>query len=117
MGDRALVVFKTKDNDVSPVVYLHWHGHCVGDWIAELKTLMQGRDGDVGYAAARFVGICHGKITGNSSLGIIDDGRSVVKDPEKHSHGDHGVIIVSADDFSFEQFGEYPGCKLGGRSN
>jgi hypothetical protein len=118
MGDRALIVFTDKSKeDCSPVIYLHSDGYKVGDWIAELKTLMQGREGDVSYAAARFVGICHSHIPGNTSLGMWDGGEDVIKDPKGSGHGDHGVIIVNASDFTFEQFGAYSSCKLEGRAN
>ena len=103
MGDRAVVVFKTDDNDVSPAVYLHWNGSDVADWLKELATLMGDRKDDVGYAAARFCGICHSHISGELGLGLLDDGRSFVADPKGTSHGDQGVFIVNCKDYSFEQ--------------
>ena len=103
MGDRAIVVFKG-DDEISPAIYLHWHGTNVGEWIAELAKLMGDRKGDVGYAAARFCGICHSHIDGNLSVGLIDDGKRFVDDPKGMSHGDNGVFIVDCRDFTFKQF-------------
>lgn len=111
MGDRALVVFK-HNGEFSPVVYLHWHGHKVAEWISELKQYMRGREGDLSYVAARFVGICHQHIDGNLSLGIMDGGAEMAANPKESSHGDHGFIIVDAATFEFEQHGHYPNCKL-----
>jgi hypothetical protein len=69
MGDRASVIFFDKVQ-VSPVIYLHWHGSRVPDWIEELRCLMAERLWDAPYAAARFVGVCHNHIPGNLSLAI-----------------------------------------------
>jgi hypothetical protein len=53
MGDRALVIF-TDGKEVSPVIYLHWHGSRVPELLAQLKLLMASRGADASYAAARF---------------------------------------------------------------
>lgn len=116
MGDRCLVVFtNTKRDEISPVIYLHWHGHKVADWLKEWRSYMEGRMGDVQYGAARFVGICHTHIEGNLSLGIWQGGNEALADPEGYSHGDHGVVIVNADDGTFTQHGQ--ACDLEGRAN
>lgn len=70
MGDRALVQFKD-NNEVSPVVYLHWDGSEVKDWLQELRELMGDRFSDVSYTCARFIGVCHSHIKGNLSLGVF----------------------------------------------
>lgn len=72
MGDRALVVFMDPDtNELSPVTYLHWSGSAVPELIESLRTFMAGREGDLSYTAARFVGLCHDRLKGsNTSLGI-----------------------------------------------
>lgn len=116
MGDRAVVVF-TDGDIVSPGIYLHWHGSSVGEWIGELAKLMGTRQGDVSYAAARFAGLCHQKIEGNTSLGLLSVPDTILTNPAEESHGDHGVIIVNANDFSFKQYGEFDSCRLAGRSN
>ena len=60
MGNRALVIFTDGDR-VSPVVYLHWCGDKVPAWLDDLKQLMHGREGDVDYSCARFIGLCHNR--------------------------------------------------------
>ena len=98
---------------LSPVTYLHWHGHLVGSLLGDLYERMEGRRGDLTYVAARFVGLCHEKIEGNLSLGMWN-----APTPEDlfertseygwtYSHGDAGVFIV---DCAFKQvvmFGGY----------
>ena len=72
MGDRARIVFFDSHLE-SQTVYLHWHGTQVPAWLCDLKQRMHGRFSDAQYAAARFVGICHSKIEGNLSLGILSN--------------------------------------------
>lgn len=105
MGDRASVIFFDKFQ-VSPVIYLHWHGSRVPDWIEELRCLMAERLWDAPYAAARFVGVCHNHIPGNLSLAIRSSNLSLsdLKRPymlEHHSPGDAGLVIVNAGDFTW----------------
>ena len=78
MGERALVVFANGE-EVSPAVYLHWHGEVVPQLLKLAAAVMAGdpnsyqnppRIGDVSYSAARFVGVCHDNIDGNLSLGL-----------------------------------------------
>lgn len=109
MGDRALVQFVSKDKngkpvEFSPAVYLHWHGGRVPEFIRECAALMQGREGDVEYSAARFVGICHGAIAGNLSLGIQRAQRVLTK---SDSQGDAGCFIVDCGSWQVEAFGGY----------
>lgn len=119
MGDRALVVFEVNDS-VSPVVYLHWSGSRVPELIEELKELMQGREGDLSYTVARFIGICHSHIGGNLSLGVwnlpVDlliavqtrrASSAAEREMEEYSHGDAGLVIVNATDFTWQAYGGY----------
>jgi hypothetical protein len=112
MGDRALVIVHNKGKtEYSPVLYLHWHAPQVQNYVNRLKEVMQGRTDDVSYAFARLVGIAHNDVDGNLSLGVWDKG-SDFKDDEKYlkelSHGDGGVYLVDASDFSIRAgFGGY----------
>lgn len=104
MGNRALVVFHDGE-DVSPVIYLHWGGSTVKDRLRECRELMRGRDGDVPYAAARFVGLCHAADPkSNLSLGIWNvpgKGRSAESRLRGiESHGDAGVFEVDVRDWT-----------------
>lgn len=103
MGDRALIQF-TDGAEVSPVIYLHWHGSIVRSLINETRELMQSRGSDLTYAAARFVGIAHSHIPGNLSLGMWNLDRRLTADD---SHGDFGCAIVDVRDWSVECFGGY----------
>lgn len=105
MGDRALVIFHDKaKNEYSPVVYLHWSGGKVKNYIQELKVLMGDRVDDVDYATARFIGICHSHNEGNLSLGVSNLPKGF-SDCDAFlgnmSHGDRGVFMVDVSDFSF----------------
>ena len=103
MGDRALVQF-TDGDEVSPVIYLHWSGSEVAGYLKELAELMRGREGDVNYAAARFVGICHNHIEGNLSLGMWNQVEKLTADD---SHGDAGCFVVNVDTWNIEAMGGY----------
>lgn len=111
MGDRAFVIFRDKYR-ISPGVYLHWHGDAVPEILRELAEYMQGRHGDAQYAAARYTGICHRRISGNLSLGIVpnslrhaDLGDASVL--EAMSPGNAGVVVVDTDDFTWKAHGGY----------
>jgi hypothetical protein len=111
MGDRALVIFHDKYR-ISPSLYLHWHGDQVPALLAELAEYMQGRYGDALYAAARFTGLCHRRISGNLSLGIMSnqlrhadlDGAAVL---EAMTPGNAGVVAVDTGDFTWKAYGGY----------
>jgi hypothetical protein len=111
MSNRALVIFHDKYR-ISPTVYLHWHGGEVPEMLRELAEYMTGRYGDAEYAAARFSGICHQRITGNLSLGIVAND---LRHAELHeaatlaamSHGDAGVVVVDTRDFTWKAYGGY----------
>ncbi|MBY0460510.1 MAG: hypothetical protein K2V38_24610 [Gemmataceae bacterium] len=111
MGDRACVLF-FDGTAVSPTVYLHWHGRAVPARLAELKTLMHGRNHDAAYAAARFVGICHAHIGGNLSLGVTSN-RLVPADLRNPaalaalSPGNAGLVLVDTTDFTWRAVGGY----------
>jgi hypothetical protein len=111
VGDRALVIFHDKaKKDYSPVVYLHWHGSDVGNLLKQLKALMAGRLDDVAYTVARFVGLAHEAIPGNLSVGIFEKHKDFLDQPEylaDFSHGDAGVFMVDASDFSCRCYGGY----------
>ncbi len=118
MGDRALIIFHD-DEKVSPTVYLHWSGSHVPELLGELKDRMKGREGDLAYAAARFVGICHEHIDGNLSLGVSSNkfGVNDLLDRElmkATSHGDAGVVIVNVEDFTWKAHGGYLASHSGG---
>jgi len=121
MGDRALVIFVSKDrSEVSPVVYSHWQGESIPQFIEDLKVYMGERKDDVQYATARFIGLLHASVD-DSPLGLgvwntPDNIKEAAKNLElissintleEYSHGDAGVIIVKAFDFSWRAFGGY----------
>ena len=109
MGNRACVVFFDLMY-VSPTVYLHWHGDAVPAWLDQLKVRMEGRFSDAGYAAARFIGICHANIDGNLSLGVSSNSLSLedVTLPTRMEHespGNAGIVVVDTSDFSWKAYG------------
>jgi hypothetical protein len=119
MGNRALVIF-TDGERVSPVVYLHWCGDKVPTWLNDLKELMRGREGDVDYSCARFIGLCHSQIAGNQSLGVWNVPppieRAVRAFPctdrsreqlAAYGHGNAGVVIVNVRDYGWQACGGY----------
>ena len=119
MGDRAIVIFYDRDR-VSPVVYLHCNGEHVPAWLNELREVMRGREDDAGYGCARFIGLCHTKIEGPLSLGtwnlparLAKSVASPDREPERaralarYSHGDAGVVLVNAADYTWRAYGGY----------
>ncbi|MGO9468048.1 MAG: hypothetical protein ACLQVF_28275 [Isosphaeraceae bacterium] len=111
MGNRALVIFHDQHR-ISPTVYLHWHGSEVPELVRELAEYMQGRHGDAEYAAARFTGLCHQRIQGNVSLGIMANSlrREDLQNTavlEEMSHGNAGVVVVDTGDFTWKAYGGY----------
>jgi hypothetical protein len=111
MGDRACIVFYDS-RSVSPTVYLHWHGEYVPAWLERLKRRMNGRFDDAGYAAARFIGICHEQIAGNLSLGVLQntlthaDVRYEAR-MDDHSPGNAGLVVVDTREFTWKAYGGY----------
>jgi hypothetical protein len=104
-----MAVTNSKREQFSPVVYLHWGGSDVPHILCALRERMQGRNNDIGYAAARLVGICHERIDGNVSLGLFEfpkDGLAGYLDSE-FSHGDAGVILVECDTWIAEAWNGY----------
>ena len=107
MGDRVIfqIISKNDPKDFSPAVYCHWAGDRAPEIVRSLKERMQGRGGDVDYAAARLVQICTANDTGNLSFGIYNVDHRLT---EKDSHGDAGVILIDcADGFRCEIFDSY----------
>ncbi|MBS0263109.1 MAG: hypothetical protein JSS02_14290 [Planctomycetes bacterium] len=120
MGDRACVIFFDATH-VSPTVYLHWHGDSVPAWLDELKARMTGSYCDAQYAAARFVGLCHERISGNLSLGIWSNSLTLkeLRDPIRmgeESPGNAGVVIVDTSDFTWKAYAGYLEANDGRRS-
>lgn len=125
MGDRALIIFiDLDDRKVSPTVYLHWSGSHVPELLDEHRALMKGRFGDLEYAAARFVGVCHSHLDGNLSLGMWNTKPEIeaaalcvmggagevpaaVEALDEYSHDDAGVVIVNVDNMTWKAFGGY----------
>jgi hypothetical protein len=121
MGNRAVVVF-SDGKECSPQVYLHWGGSSVPALLAKTRERMQGREGDLSYTAARFVGIAHEGSPGNLSLGIgnlapgLEDSLAArargVDSSERPliCPGDAGVFLVHVADWSVRRlsgsFGE-----------
>ena len=111
MGDRACVIFHDTYG-ISPTAYLHWHGDQVPEILRELAGYMTGRYGDAEYAAARFVGLCHRRIGGTLSLGIMRNDLCLadLADAaalEALSPGDAGLVAVDTGDFTWTAHGGY----------
>lgn len=110
MGNRVVVVFTDGKGEYSPCVYLHWHTAKLEEFLIAWRERMKGRDGDVQYGAARFVGVCHERIAGNLSLGIWDSrittelalGAFGALDAALRAHdpGDAGVVVVNVTDYT-----------------
>lgn len=111
MGDRALIIFHdAKRTAYSPVVYLHWNGGEVGQYLEAIKQRMGDRKNDVDYAAARFVGLAHEAIAGALSLGIFEkaaDFKDEARYLKKISHGDAGVFLVDCNSWGVRCYGGY----------
>lgn len=98
MGNRAEIIFHDADS-YSPTVYLHWNGSDVPNLLAKLRATMVGRGGDIHYAPARFVGICHETVPGNLSLGIentegVPDIDAPAAEWAGRGPGDAGIFLV-----------------------
>ncbi len=115
MGDRAVIIF-TDGTEISPVIYLHWHGSNVPALLEQHKELMASCGADLQYAAARFVGIVHATMPDeNVSLGMWSaeqNTRDAVlarneTELNQISHGDAGLVIVDVNDYSWQAYGGY----------
>jgi hypothetical protein len=104
MGDRVLIQVTSNKNEVSPALYLHWHGDSAPDLIRDLAVRMKNRDGDTSYAFARLVGLAHERIPGNLSMGVWN---MSMKLTDTHSHGDAGCYIVNCSTWQVQAFGGY----------
>jgi len=114
MGDRALVVFKETSElvgktEYSPVIYLHWNGEDVPGLLQKTKKVMEGREHDLSYTSARFIGVCNNYLEGNLSLGMwnlpSNFNQWTKKEKIKYGHGDAGLIVVDINTWLFEQYG------------
>ena len=114
MGDRALIIV-TDGADVSPVIYLHWHGSAVPEILARLKDRMTSRGPDVNYAAARLIQEATEGDDGNLSFGVWNAAPAIIKaviDKDHktlavESHGDAGLIVLDVNDYTWQAFGGY----------
>jgi hypothetical protein len=92
MGDRAIIVFHSGE-EISPAVYLHYHGDAVEELLRGAKDRLRADDAE--YSAARFCGHCHDKIGGNTGLGLFNAPATLAECKEKDfSQGDAGVFLV-----------------------
>lgn len=110
MGNRATVIFTSKNGQVSPTVYLHWEASQVPELLDKLGTIMHDRHGDPYYACARFTGLCHMlNPTSSTSLGVMPTDVEALKrkDWDALSPGDAGVVIVDTDDFTWRAYDGY----------
>lgn len=111
MGDRAIVVFKSdKTHEISPIVYLHWNGCDIWNYLNGAVSRMP--IGDLPYATARFIGYCHNNIEGCLSLGVQEssldgDYSERIAQLKKESPGDAGVFLVDVDTGVVKVFGGY----------
>lgn len=94
MGNRAVVIFHVAGKSFSPATYLHWHGSAVPQLLEEAHNVMRGRGGDLSYTVARFIGVCHSRISGNLSLGCFNITAKSIDDLNDHCPGDAGVFAV-----------------------
>ena len=94
MGDRARVVFKDQQDNISPAIYLHWQGSSVMELLNKTKIQMDGRS-DCDYVSARFVQVCANNLdSDNLSIGIENVGR-LNRFELDFADDDNGVFIVS----------------------
>lgn len=97
MGDRAIIVLRDKDNH-SPIIYCHWGGCHVNEYLDELDVMMRDRPGDLLYSAARLVGIIHNHLEPPYSLGMRNSklphpSKCTYKTYADLSNGDAGTIL------------------------
>ena len=108
MGDRAIIIFKTKD-EVGAQVYLHHEGSLVKEYLKKLAILMKNRRGDVEYSTARFIGlVCADSPEASTGIGVSSLSDKMVKEVLKggspnSEYLDNGVFIVDANTFKLKQ--------------
>ena len=120
MGDRALIIVTDRRRaEVSPVIYTHWGGSTVPAVLDDAWELMGDRTGNVGYAAARIVGILHERTPGNLSLGVWNtpqtiqsairsgDADDLADALEDYSHGNAGVVLYDCSTGEWTAYGGY----------
>ncbi|MBL4766321.1 MAG: hypothetical protein JKY94_01110 [Rhodobacteraceae bacterium] len=99
MGDRALIQF-TDGTKFGPVTYLHSSGYRVAELLKKAAPMM--RKGDLDYATARFIGVCHQEIDPPRGLAVWSESEELTD-----SHGDAGSFVVNISTGKIEAFGGY----------
>lgn len=94
MGDRATIQLVAGE-EFSPVIYLHWAGYRTMEILKQAAPLM--RAGDISYAFARLVGVCHLETEPNQGLGLGVWNTDGVEDPDVGDNGHFQVDIRSGD--------------------
>ena len=89
MGDRVIVYMEDRYG-IAPGVYLHNHGSIAFDLLVEAVPHL--RFGDAEYSAARFCGVMHNIIAGNTGIGLVLPPNSN-ESPGACSRGDGGVLV------------------------
>lgn len=91
MGNRAIIQLKS-DDEVSPVLYIHWCNDKVAKLLEQTQEAMRGRAGDTSYSFARLV---HLAVTadpsGNAGYGVWNEPKAITA---ADSHGDAGCFLV-----------------------
>lgn len=107
MGSRALIQV-IKDDEFSPIIYLHWEGHRTKEIIEKAASAMS--KGDVSYSFGRLCGVCHLETNPDQKLsfGVWNSQHILTK---QDSHGDNGCFIIDIDsgevtatDYGIESF-------------
>lgn len=111
MGDRVVVVFKSRDNPNGvAMLYAHWLGGDVVDVLVEAAPGM--RRGDAPYAAARAIAAVCARCKGPLGVGVMAPPETL-EHPADLSHGDAGVLVVDCDTGEMTAHGGYlAGCTL-----
>jgi hypothetical protein len=106
MSDCATVIFHSQvQKQISPAVYLHWHGGCV---LVLLETAMERmRTSDAGYSCARFIGRCHEVIPDNTSLGVYNLPGDQTDISSSKSSDAYNNLLLQAEKFHFGGRGTY----------
>lgn len=88
-----VVTFRNGD-EYSPGVYLHWGASDVFNCL--IGALPRLRAGDPGYSAARFCGVIHAELSGNTGIGLLNvpTADDIQGGFTEYTHGDGGVIVV-----------------------
>jgi len=91
MGDRALIQL-TDGKNMSPVLYLQWHGSEALEIIQETGVFMEGQGGNIEYAFARLVQVACGRDpASNTGIGVYNETAMLT---ENYLRRDHGCFVV-----------------------